>query len=158
MKKNVYAKDFFPVILEMLAQDNRAIFTVTGTSMWPLICHGRDQVIVERCDPKKLKKGDIILFEPLPGQYMLHRITRLGLDYFETTGDGNCFRDGTFSRNCVKAKVTKIIRKGKKINCSTIGWKVVFWCWSHLFFVRKALLFLLLKLTKFKNHFHAIKR
>lgn len=129
--------------MELLEEDKRASFTVTGMSMWPFICHGRDQVILESCEPESLRKGDIILFQTCLGNYMLHRITKKTKDGFETTGDGNCFRDGMFPYSCVKAKVIKIIRKGKEIDCSSDIWQFIFRFWMMLFPIRKWILKLL---------------
>ncbi len=145
-KKGIHTSDLFEVLIPMLEEGQKAIFTVSGMSMWPLICHGRDQVIVTACDPAALHVGDIILFQTQLGNYMLHRITALRKDAFETTGDGNCFRDGWFPRECVRAKVVSIRRKGKTIDCSDRRWRFVFACWRVLFPVRKGLLRLLLRI------------
>ncbi|MGM9889487.1 MAG: S24/S26 family peptidase, partial [Floccifex porci] len=56
-------QELFSVIGEVLAEQRQALFVVTGMSMWPFICHGRDKVIVEKVDSEKLKKGDIILLQ-----------------------------------------------------------------------------------------------
>ena len=61
-KKLVSSDILFTAISEQLAQNRQAAFTVTGMSMWPLLCHGRDQVIVEKTDKKNVKIGDIILY------------------------------------------------------------------------------------------------
>ncbi len=145
-KKGIHTSDLFEALILMLEEGQKAIFTVSGMSMWSLICHGRDQVIVTACDSAALHVGDIILFRTQLGNYMLHRITALRTDAFETTGDGNCFRDGWFPRECVRAKVVSIRRSGKTIDCSDWRWRVVFACWRVLFPVRKGLLRLLLRI------------
>ncbi|MDO5409732.1 MAG: hypothetical protein Q4F21_04675 [Lachnospiraceae bacterium] len=139
-RKFVSSEELFSVIQELLDHQKQASFTVTGMSMWPFICHGRDSVILDSCDRKSLKTGDIILFQTPFGNYMLHRITKITPEGFETTGDGNCFRDGIFPYSCVKAKVVKIIRKGKTIDCSSPFWKIIFRIWMILFPVRKWIL------------------
>ena len=115
----------FAAIEEQLAAGLNASFTVTGMSMWPFLCHGRDRVIVTGTSPDDLAVGDIILFCPVPGKYILHRITALQEDAFETTGDGCCCRDGWRPRECVRAKVTCIVRKGKTISCSSPFWRFI---------------------------------
>ena len=130
----------FAAVEEQLAAGRSASFTVTGMSMWPFLCHGRDRVIVTRCSPDDLAVGDIILFCPVSGKYFLHRITALREDTFETTGDGNCCRDGWFSRDCVRAKVTGIVRKGKTISCRSPFWRFIFAIWRILFPCRGTLL------------------
>ena len=148
----------FAAVEEQLALGRKASFTVTGMSMWPFICHGRDQVIVASCDPNSLCVGDVILFQTPLGNYMLHRITALQPDSFETTGDGNCFRDGWFSRSCVRAKVETIIRDRRTIDCAAPSWRFVFTVWRILFPVRKPLLRLCRRLGALKARIRKWKK
>lgn len=150
-KKLVSAQDMFPVLLELLDKERQASFRVTGMSMWPFICHGRDQVILEACSGEQIKKGDIVLVSVCGKKYLLHRITRILPEGLETTGDGNCFRDGIFPRSFVKARVAYIIRKEKKIDCSSRCWRCIFQCWMLLFPIRKQLLYALRKISKLKK-------
>lgn len=136
-KKLVSSDILFTAISEQLAQNRQAAFTVTGMSMWPLLCHGRDQVIVEKTDKKNVKIGDIILYRVSEERYILHRITCLKKDYFQTTGDGNLFRDPSMRYDSIVAKVCKVIRKGKTIDCSQLKWSILFRIWMLLFPVRK---------------------
>jgi hypothetical protein len=149
-KTGVHASELFNMLLPMLEEGRNAVFTVSGMSMWPFICHGRDQVIVTACDPALLRVGDIILFRTPGGRYMLHRITALRPDAFETTGDGNCFRDGWFLRDCARAKVVSILRDGKTIDCRSWGWRAIFALWRFLFPIRRHLLRLLLWIGRYK--------
>lgn len=133
----ISAKVLFPMIEKLLAEGRQAAFTVTGMSMWPFLCHGRDQVVVASCQLDSLRPGDIILIQTHLSNYLLHRITKITASGFVTTGDGNCFRDGEFPFSCVKAKVTCLIRNGKRIECSGWKWKFVSWFWMFLFPIRK---------------------
>lgn len=150
-KRWISSEALFSAVEELLAENRQAIFTVTGMSMWPFLCHGRDQAVVEHCNPETLKKGDIVLFQTVLGNYMLHRVTGLEENRFETTGDGNCFRDGWFSADCAKARAVTLIRKGQKIDCRSPVWKLIFHVWMFLFPVRKYLLCLLVKFSRWKN-------
>lgn len=152
-RRFVLSKDLFSVIMELINEQHQASFTVTGMSMWPFICHGRDKVIVEKIHPEKLEKGDIILLQTPLGNYLLHRITRIKGDCFETTGDGNCFRDGWFPRRCVRARVVKIIRKEKEMDCDAFGWKMIFGIWGICFPIRRYLLAALRGISRMKNCF-----
>ena len=149
-KTGVHAHELFETLLPMLEEGHRAIIPVSGMSMWPFICHGRDQAILEACRGDDLHIGDIILFRTPLGNYMLHRVTALRPDAFETTGDGNCFRDGWFPRDCAKAKAISIRRNGHTIDCTAPGWRFIFACWRVLFPVRKPLLRLLQQIGRVK--------
>lgn len=136
-KRWISSRILFAAIEEQFAEGRQAAFTVTGMSMWPLICHGRDQVIIEKTEKEDLRIGDIILFRVTEDQYILHRVTSLEKDYFQTTGDGNLFRDPVMPYECIVAKVCKVVRNGKTIDCSLLRWKMLFHIWMFLFPVRK---------------------
>lgn len=151
-KRLIPSKVLFPAIVEQLAEGRQAAFTVTGMSMWPFLCHGRDQVVVKACRPDRLRRGEIILFQTYTGDYLLHRITKITDNGFETTGDGNCFRDGEFSFRCVRAKVTCLIRDGKRIECSCWKWKFVSRLWMLLYPIRKWIFEAWFRLRKYVRH------
>lgn len=141
-KQFISPQILFPMIEEILKENKKASFTVTGMSMWPFLCHGRDQVIIESVDAKKLKKGDVILFRATPEKYMMHRITKRYEGSFETTGDGNLFRDGVFEDTCIIGQITEFVRRADEensytIHCEDIPWKSIFQIWMFLFPVRK---------------------
>ena len=136
-KQLISSKELFSAIEELLAEGRQAAFTVTGMSMWPLLCHGRDQVVIEACQPDLLCRGDIILLQTRLGNYLLHRMTKKTDSGVVTTGDGNCFRDGEFPFLCVRAKVVSLVRNGKVIECSGWKWKAMSQIWMSLFPVRK---------------------
>lgn len=136
-KRWISSKILFMAIEEQLAEGRQASFTVTGMSMWPLICHGRDQVIVEKADRTNIRVGDIILYRVTEEQYILHRITRMEDKYFQTTGDGNLHRDLFMPYESIIARVCKVIRDGKEIVCDNLKWNALFRIWMFLFPIRK---------------------
>lgn len=150
--RRIHAEELFPAIEELLAENRQAVFTVTGNSMRPFLCHNRDQAILEKCDARTLKKGDIILFCPYPGRYILHRITAKAPGGYITTGDGNLHRDGYIHYPNIAAKTVQIIRKGKMIECSHLSWKILSYLWMSLFHVRKQMLLLINAVSKTKKH------
>ena len=139
-KTGVHSIELFQTLLPMLEEGKRAVFTVSGMSMWPFICHGRDQVVVEKCDSAALRVGDIVLFRTPLGNYMLHRVSALRDGQFESTGDANCFRDGWFPLESTRARVTSIIRDGRTIDCDSPRWRLAFSVWGALFPVRQPVL------------------
>lgn len=147
----VSSESLFSAMDELLAKNRQAVFTVTGMSMWPFLCHGRDQVILEKCDFAHLKKGDVVLFRTPLGNYMLHRITRLESEYFETTGDGNCIRDGRFPISCIIARAAVFIRKEEIISCDSVLWQSVFRIWGLMFPIRLYLLKILTVISRIKS-------
>lgn len=82
---------------------------------------------------------------------MLHRINAIKQDTFETTGDGNLFRDGWFSKDCIIGQAVSIIRKGKKIDCNHPWWRFLFLTWMYLFPIRPVLTRMTILAAKIKN-------
>lgn len=123
----------FSEIEKMLAEGRQASFTVMGYSMYPFLVSGRDSVIVEHLGTRKPRIGDILLFKPLPDRYMLHRVTKLTEDGFETTGDRNSFRDGLFPYDSIVGRASAIVRKGRTIPCSDPWYRFLSKLWSLLF-------------------------
>lgn len=139
-KQYVSGSELFPLIIEQLEQGKRVCFTVSGSSMMPWIVNNRDSVELISAKNIQLKKGDIILFQPLKHKYVLHRIIKVCPTGYLTAGDGNLYADGIASKKSVIAKAVSIRRKGKEIDCEKIRWKIVFHIWMLLFPVRGYLL------------------
>lgn len=131
------AKEMFPPMQALLEKGYDADFTVTGNSMWPLLVHGRDRVVLRKTAPKN---GDIVLFCPVEGKYLLHRINRLKQGRFRTAGDGNCFHDGSFPLSCVVGTVVAVYRKEKYYAAAEIPMRLWSICWRLCFPIRPALL------------------
>ena len=145
------ASELFENIRQFLHEGNLVSFTVTGNSMWPLLGHGRDQVILESCAGKPLKKGDIVLFMPVKGRYLLHRIDWVKEGRFRTIGDGSCVRDGVFDEVCVVGRVVTLVRKGKEISCENWLYQLSSRVWLALFWARPVLLKVLRKIAVWKQ-------
>ena len=57
-----------------------------GTSMWPLIHQGRDNIIIVR--PRgRLKKYDVPVYRTPGGKYIMHRIVRVRAEDYVIIGD-----------------------------------------------------------------------
>lgn len=144
--------DLFPLIMEQLRKGNRVRFTVSGISMAPWLINNRDQVELISVEGIRLKKGDIILFQPSEGKYVLHRITQVTPEGYITTGDGNLHRDGMVSREALMAKAVRMIRKGHTMDCESLRWKMIFRVWMLLFPIRGFLLKSMSTVGKFKSN------
>lgn len=139
-KRSVSSVQLFPLIIEQLEQGRRVQFTVSGSSMMPWIVSNRDSVELTAVDDSELKAGDIVLFCPFKDKYVLHRIIKARPCGFLTAGDGNLYPDGWTPRGSVIAKAVCIYRKGKKIDCGSRRWKLIFRIWMLGLPVRKYLL------------------
>ena len=140
--------EFCTSVRQMLEEGKDVDFTVTGNSMWPLLKSRRDRVVLTLCKPQDIRKGEIVFFEALPSKFLLHRVTKLKGNTFETTGDFNTFRDGFFSKDCVIGKTVKIVRKDKSYGIDSILMRLYSALWRALFFARKPLIKLLFWISR----------
>ncbi len=135
--KNLPANELFPMLLELLDKGLPASFTVSGMSMWPLIRGGKDVVFLKKCNPQKMKNGDIVLLHTPDSIYLLHRIVKISKDGYTTAGDSKCRVDGTFPKDCVKAQVDIVCKGKRRIHCNRFYWRILFTVWRLLFPVRR---------------------
>ena len=129
----------FEEIRRVLDVGMDARFTVVGHSMWPTLTHKRDEVILSPLDGR-VKRGDVVLFCPAEGRYLLHRVCRVRHGQMVTAGDGNCWRDGAFSTATIVGRVTKIGRKGRWYSCTDGWYRLRSRAWMALYPLRPLLL------------------
>ena len=113
---------YFAIIRQTLAETGQARVRVTGMSMWPLLHHLRDTVVI--VPPTELHFGDIILYDRRNGKYALHRVVHKKRDSFTMAGDNQWYLDRNLSYNQVVGIVTEINRNGRNISCKNLLIKI----------------------------------
>ncbi len=148
MKKIVDMKILEPSIREIVDAGGCVKLTVTGKSMLPTLVEKRDSVILVK--PDKLKKTDIVLYQRTNGDYVLHRIVKIGKDGLHMCGDNQTAIEFPILPKQVIAVVSAIVRKGKMIEKSNLGYKISAKIWSNFISLRP---FMLRTVTKIKTRF-----
>ena len=116
-----------------LERKGRIVFTVRGVSMRPLFHEKTDAIIVEKCDPERLKSLDIVLHtrpSPAGTQYVLHRIVGRKPDgRFIIAGD-NCISADIVPPQDILGVVTSAQRRSVPIRLSGIRYDLYerLWC------------------------------
>ena len=120
-----------PLIRERLAAGESVQFTPRGTSMTPMILGGRDQVVLSPL-PAQLRKYDLPLFQRDNGQYVLHRIVKVG-DTYTCIGDNQFEYETGVRGDQMIAVATAFVRKGKLRQVNTLSHKLYcrLWCGSR---------------------------
>jgi hypothetical protein len=80
--------ELMPLIREQLAANKCVKFSPRGTSMLPMLRQGIDRVILSPA-PQKLRKYDLPLYRRENGQFVLHRVVKVGKTY-------SCIGDNQF--------------------------------------------------------------
>ena len=133
--------EVFPVAADFLAQGQKVAFTVSGNSMWPLIRHNRDSVLLASLD-RPARVGDIVLLKVPPphDRYILHRIHRIQGDRCVTLGDGAMKPDPPVPLTCIIGRVEKVFRGKLSIGCDSLPSRFLFWLWRAFLPLRRPLL------------------
>jgi hypothetical protein len=150
--------DMFPLVKQLMAEGMHVRFTVSGSSMWPLIRHNTDSVLVT-CPDKIVHVGDIVLAKvnETPAGYLLHRVVSLKDNSVITAGDNCLVLDNAILYECIIGKVEKIYRGSQIIDCSAFLWRLLFGIWRVLFHYREPLLNSLHFLARIKGKVYRIK-
>lgn len=124
-------EDLMPHIRQMLAQGHAIAIGPKGTSMRPLIRQGIDYVELSPL-PERLKKYDIPLYQRPDGQYILHRVVRVG-DTYTCIGDNQFKKETGVKHAWMIARVSAIYRGKKRIPVTAFSYKVYcrLWHWSR---------------------------
>lgn len=121
--------------------------TISGSSMKPLLKHGRDIVYLHVCQPHDMKRGRIVLFEREDRSLILHRIRRVLPDgKLLMNGDSQVWCE-TIRPDQVIAVAYQIQRKGKEIPCDAF----VLRCWDFIWFPTRPIRPLFVALVRMKK-------
>ncbi len=134
--KLVKAAELFSLTSEILAQDGYAWITVTGMSMYPFLKEVRDSVELSKATFESIKKGDIVLIKRLNGVFVLHRVCKKKKECFYMVGDAQQWIEGPLVPEQILAKVTRIKRKGRIINCKNPILKACVTIWMFVLPIR----------------------
>lgn len=122
----------FPVIVELIQNNQKATITVTGNSMLPFLKEVRDRVELSATCFTDLKRGDIVLIQRKTGYYVLHRVYKKEKDCFFIIGDAQEWIEGPLFPEQLIAIVTRVWRKNKEIKCDNILWRFLSMLWLSL--------------------------
>lgn len=117
-----------------LENGGRAMLTVTGSSMLPMLRHRRDQVELIPLAPRQ-NKGDIILYRRENGRYVLHRIVGVIPDGYICCGDNQAEKEWV-KQEQLFAVVDGFTRKGRSYTLEHSGYRLYKALWVELFPLR----------------------
>jgi len=129
LSKRVAMSELSPLLAETLQNGGEVIFTVTGSSMLPLLRHRRDKVCLVEAQDKRLRKYDIPLFVRKDGKYILHRIIAVKADGYVVTGDHQCVKEYPVLPSQVLGLVKSFWRDGKYISCDDFWYRAYCRLW-----------------------------
>lgn len=118
-----------PLFQERLEAGQQVRFSPMGTSMLPMLCQGRDSVVLSPA-PEHLRKYDLPLYRRDSGAYVLHRVTGVGETY-TCIGDNQFVAESGVRRDQIIAVVTGFRRKGRDHLVTDPGYRLYCCLWHH---------------------------
>ena len=120
-ESKIQLNDAMPLLLEKLNEGYEVTFSPRGTSMLPFLREGRDTVTLASKN-RKLKKYDVAFYQRKNGQYVLHRVIKVGKTY-TFIGDNQFVREKGIEAEQIIAICSSVLRKGKRITASSFAWR-----------------------------------
>lgn len=118
-----------------LEKGGKANLTVTGSSMLPMLREHWDSVVLVPAD-RELIPGDIALYRNNFGNYILHRVIRVGEREYLFCGDNQAHTEAV-PKNKVLAIVSEYAKKGKTHSLTEPVYRLYKTVWVRLFGLRK---------------------
>ena len=126
---------------EVLAKDGYLVYTNVGFSMLPLLRQRRDIIEIRRKDPKvRCKRYDAVLYKR-GDKYILHRILKVCPDDYVICGDHCIRREYGVTDDQIIGVLTRVIRNGKSIYPSDLGYRFYVHLWCDFYHIRVAILY-----------------
>ncbi|MCM1115540.1 MAG: S24/S26 family peptidase [Clostridium sp.] len=128
-------------IKEILETSGRYTGLTVGTSMLPLIHHGRDNIIVVK-NTGRLKKYDVPVYVMPSGKYIMHRIIKVCDDHYVIVGD-NLLKKEYVTDDMICGVLVGFYKNGKHyVDCqNSVPYKIYSRIWVALLPIRPLLLF-----------------
>jgi len=126
-----------PLIREQLSLGKTIKFTPDGTSMLPMLRPKRDSVVLAAISGK-LKKYDILLYQRDNGQFVLHRIVKVGETY-TAVGDNHLQLEKEIRHEQMIAVVVSFTRNGKMHSVDELQYRMYCRLWHYTRPIRRVL-------------------
>ena len=126
-------------VAEVLQKEGRYVGVVSGVSMYPMLRHKKDIVVIEP-PHGRLKKHDVALYQ-VGERYVLHRVVKVTSDGYHIRGD-NCYRlEKDIAEGQVVGVLTSFYRGSSKkpVNLNGVGYLLYVWGWRVLYPIRYVL-------------------
>lgn len=123
-----------------LERTGQLIYTTVGTSMRPFIRSQEDLVVIQRRPDTRYGKWDAVLYRRDSGQYVLHRIVKVGPQGYTMCGDNRANLEHGIRDDQILGVLTAVIRKGQRIDVNTETYRRKIRLWVALYPLRAVIL------------------
>lgn len=131
--KVVNTREYVSVLRELTEEGQVVSMQIAGSSMSPFLIHNRDMICFRKSEPdRRLKKGDMVFYQRISGQYVMHRICRVRPEGYYMIGDAQWEMEGPISEEQIFARIIRVKRKGKWIEPGDFWWEFFEHVWIRL--------------------------
>lgn len=120
--------DLIPLMEESFNNNLMFEMPVNGTSMLPLL-HSGDYVLLESVKSAKIKKRDVVFYQRINGQYVLHRIHKIKKSNFIMLGDNQLNKE-VLEKKLVLAKMVAYSHNNKHILIKSFKYRMYSFVWN----------------------------
>ena len=118
----VDTRQYVSMLRELVREGKEVSMLITGSSMSPFLLSHKDTICF-KAPWRPLRRGDMVFYERPGGQFVMHRICRVGKDGLYIVGDAQHEIEGPVDPSQVFALVTKANRRGKWIGPGEFWWE-----------------------------------
>lgn len=142
MNHIVALAELSPIMNEILEAGGEVTFTITGTSMLPMLYHGKDKVILTK-PSGPLQKYDLPLYRRDNKQFVLHRVIKVKPDgTYIMCGDNQVNKEDSIRHDQIIGVVKGFYRKGHYYDAHNLKYRLYCHLWVDFFVVRKTMRFI----------------
>ena len=91
--REIDTRTYISTLRELVREGHDVNLIISGSSMAPFLIHHRDTIIFGPVD-RPLKRGDMVFYERPSGQFVMHRIRKVGREGLYLIGDAQTETEG----------------------------------------------------------------
>lgn len=137
--KTVDTNTYVSVLRDLIEEGKEVSLLISGSSMEPFLKHQRDYICFRSPD-RELVAGDMVFYQRVNGQYIMHRIYRVAPEGYYLVGDHQVEIEGPLERSQIFALVTKVKRKARWLTPDSLTWKFFARLWPKTIPLRRFLI------------------
>ena len=136
--KIIETQKYVSVLRELTEEGRKVTMRIAGNSMSPFLVHERDYIRFEKAN-QELKAGDMVFYQRVNGQFIMHRVWKVKKDGYYMVGDAQVEIEGPIQKEQIFAKITQVKRKGKWIGPGDFWWEFFEHVWIRIVPFRRIL-------------------
>ncbi len=137
--REIDTRTYISTLRELVREGHDVNLIISGSSMAPFLIHHRDTIIFGPVD-RPLKRGDMVFYERPSGQFVMHRIRKVGREGLYLIGDAQTETEGPLPPDCVFAIIKQVCRKGVWLDEKSKVWRFFATVWLRVIPFRRIIM------------------